>query len=298
MTVPFMVKVTRALALAGVFAGLGACAPRQTIVPPLTPNPTASRQTGQFVWYDLLTNDLEGSKRFYGELFGWTYDDGGEESPVFTTILHNGRPIGGMVDTRETKQEFNVSQWVSNLSVPDVDRAVEEVVRLGGELTGEAQDLPNRGRVAVVRDSQKALFALVTSTSGDPSMDRAEVGGWLWTELWTRDAEASVGFYEELIGYEATEFDARSPGEYFILERDGLTLAGILAYDFELVEPNWLPYVLVEDPTPLVERVEDLGGRVIFPPNPEVRDGDVAVIAGPSGAAVTIQKWPPEGLGR
>ena len=298
MTVPFRVKVARALAFAGVFAGLGACAPRQPIVPPLTPIPSNSSQVGQFVWYDLLTNDLEGSKRFYGELFGWTYDDGGEESPVFTTILHNGRPIGGMLDIHEMELEVNAPQWVSNLSVPDVDRAAEEVVRLGGEVTGGPQDLPNRGRMAVVRDSQNALLALVTSTTGDPSVDRTEIGGWLWTELWTRDAEASLGFYEELIGYEATEYDARTPGEYFVLERDGLELAGVLVYDFEAVEPNWLPYLLVEDPAPVVERVEELGGRVIFPPNPEVRDGDVAVIAGPSGAAVTIQKWPPEGLGR
>lgn len=250
------------------------------------------------MWYDLLTNDLEGSKRFYGELFGWTFEAGGKESQAYTTILHNGRPIGGMADTREMEREVNVSQWISNLSVPDVDQAVKEVVRLGGTLNSGPQDLPHRGRIAVVRDNQNAVLALVSSPTGDPPLERAEVGGWLWTELWTRNASASLGFYENLIGYEAIEYQARNPGEYFLLERDGLTLAGVLAYDFEAVEPNWLPYVLVEDPAPLVDRVEELGGRIIFAPDPEVRGGDVAVIAGPSGAAVTIQKWPPEGLNR
>jgi len=286
--------------LAGVLLGLSACAPTQTLLPPLTPTPTANRQVGQFVWYDLLTNDLEGAKRFYGELFGWTFDDGGESSPVYTSILHNGRAIGGIADTGEMEREVdvNVSQWVSSLSVEDVDLAAAEVVRLGGEIRGEPQDLPNRGRVAVVRDNQNALVALVTSTTGDPVMDRTEVGGWLWTELWTRDAEASISFYEELMGYEAVPYEAENPGDYFLLERDGLTLAGILAYDFEVVEPNWLPYILVDDPASLVEKVVELGGQVIFPPNPEVRGGGVAVIADPSGAAVTIQKWPPEGLER
>jgi len=42
-------------------------------------------------------------------------------------------------------------------------------------------------------------------------------------------------------------------------------------------------------------RVEELGGRVLFPPDPEIRGGGVAVVADPSGAAITIQKWPPEG---
>ena len=291
----------RALTIAAALAALSAlsaCAPRQTIVPPLTPTPSASRQVGQFVWYDLLTNDLEGAKRFYGGLFGWTFDDGGEESPVYTTILHGGRPIGGIADTREMRQDVNVSQWVSNLSVPEVDRAVEEVLRLGGTLTAGPQDMPDRGRVALVRDNQNALLALVSSPTGNPPLDRTEVGGWLWTELWTRDAEASLGFYEGLVGYENVEYDARNPGDYYLLQRDGLILAGVLAYDFEVVEPNWLPYILVEDPAELVERVTELGGQVIFPPDPQIRGGNVAVIADPSGAAVTIQKWPPEGLGR
>jgi len=281
-----------------LLAALSACAPRQTIVPPLTPIPSNSRQIGQFVWYDLLTNDLQGAKRFYGGLFGWTFDDGGEESPVFTTILHHGRPIGGIAATQEMRRDVNVSQWVSNLSVADVDQAVETVRRLGGTVEAEPQELPNRGRVAVVRDNQRALLALVSSPTGDPPLDRTEVGGWFWTELWTRDAGASLAFYQELGGYQHIEYDGGTGGDYYMLQRAEDNVAGVLAYNLETVEPNWLPYILVEDPVSLVERVEELGGRVLFPPNPDIREGSVAVIADPSGAAVTIQKWPPEGLDR
>jgi predicted enzyme related to lactoylglutathione lyase len=287
---------TKTLPLAVALATLSACAPKQTIVPPLTPTPSASRQVGQFVWYDLLTNDVEGVKQFYGGLFGWTFQDGGEESPVYSTILHNGRPIGGIAATGKMRREVNVSQWVSSLSVADVDQAVIEVLRLGGSVEAEPQDLPNRGRVAVVRDNQKALLALVTSPTGTPPLNRADIGGWMWTELWTRSAEASLAFYEGLVGYEHEVLDARNPGDYYLLQRDSLILAGVLAYDFEAVEPNWLPYILVEDPGALVNRVEELGGRVLIPPDPNIRGGSVAVIADPSGAAVTIQKWPPEGL--
>jgi len=284
-----------ALTATVALAVLSACAPRQTIVPPLTPSPSDSRHVGQFVWYDLLTNDLEGVKAFYGGLFGWTFDDGGEESPVFTTILLKGRPIGGIAATQEMEREVNVSQWVSSLSVADVDRAVSEVVRLGGTVTAEPQDLPHRGRVAVVRDNQNALLALVSSPTGDPPLERSEVGGWLWTELWTRDAAASVAFYEALVGYEAVPYEDTQPANYHVLQRDGQNLAGVLAYDLPGVEPNWLPYVLAEDPASLMGRVEELGGRVLFPPDPEIRGGGVAVVADPSGAAITIQKWPPEG---
>lgn len=291
-------RTKRALSAIVVLTTLTSCAPRQIVVPPLTSAPSDARQFGQFVWYDLLTTDPEGAKRFYGGLFGWTFDDGGEESPVFTTILHNGRPIGGIAATQEMEREVNSSQWVSNLSVPDVDRAVAEVRRLGGTVEAEPRDLPNRGRFAVVRDNQGALLALVSSPTGDPPLDRTEVGGWLWTELWTRDAEASLAFYRGLVGYEHSEWDDQASGDYFLLQRGGANLAGVLAYDLDRVQPNWLPYILVEDPLSMVERVEELGGRVLLPPDPEVRGGSVAIIADPSGAAVTIQKWPPEGLDR
>ena len=80
-----------------------------------------------------------------------------------------------------------------------------------------------------------------------------------------------------------------------MLNLDGKPRAGLLAYQFEHVEPNWLPYIKVENPSELVARVEALGGRVLIPPMADIRGGSVAVIADPSGAAVTIQKWPPEG---
>ncbi|MGW8268008.1 MAG: hypothetical protein ACWGSQ_16695, partial [Longimicrobiales bacterium] len=64
----------RGLMLTVALATLSACAPKTTIVPPLTPTPSNARHIGQFVWYDLLTSDVEGVKRFYGDLFGWTFD--------------------------------------------------------------------------------------------------------------------------------------------------------------------------------------------------------------------------------
>src|SRR5215510_8485289 len=32
-------------------------------------------EEGRFVWHDLLTKDVNAAKRFYGELFGWRFED-------------------------------------------------------------------------------------------------------------------------------------------------------------------------------------------------------------------------------
>jgi hypothetical protein len=64
---------------------------------------------------------------------------------------------------------------------------------------------------------------------------------------------------------------------------------------WEEVQSNWLPYVKVDDPAATAARVEALGGRVLFAPSPEARNGSVALVMDPTGAAFAIQKWPPEG---
>lgn len=276
-----------------------ACSPGLPTVPPVSPTPTATREIGHFVWYDLLTLDVPAVQEFYGSLFGWTFDDDDNGGGLgYVTIRHQGRAIGGMVATGDLEREVNVSQWVASLSVPDVDAAVARVTQLGGQVVNEPQDLPNRGRTALVRDEQGALLALLASSSGDPAVDRTRVGSWFWTELWSRDIESSVEFYTGLVAYDVRSVEEGSAEEYRVLDLRDIPRAGILQYDLPQVEPNWVPYVLVDDPDALVDRVEALGGRVLIAPNPSIRNGSVALIADPSGAALTLQKWPPEGQDR
>jgi len=276
-----------------------ACGPGLPTVPPVAPTPTATREIGHFVWYDLLTTDVPAVQEFYASLFGWTFEaepDGGGVD--FVTIRHEGRAIGGMVATGDLERDVNVSQWVASLSVLDVDSAAARVTRLGGEIVNEPRDLPDRGRTALVRDDQGALLALLASSSGDPPVDRTRTGAWLWTELWSRDIDSSVEFYSGLLDYEVATVEGGGAEEYRVLSVRDIPRAGILEYELPELHPNWVPYVLVDDPDDLVGRVEALGGRVLIAPNPDIRNGSVALIADPSGAALTIQRWPPEGQDR
>jgi len=58
------------------------------------------------------------------------------------------------------------------------------------------------------------------------------------------------------------------------------------------VPPNWLPYVLVTNPSALASKVAGLGGKVLLEPRPEFRKGSLAVVADPTGAVVALQKYP------
>jgi predicted enzyme related to lactoylglutathione lyase len=238
-------------------------------VPPLTSVPTGSYRPGAFVWFDLLAHDRAAVERFYGELFGWEFDDGGEADPDYVSVIHRGRPIAG---------------------IALIDRLEDDILR-------EPRDLDARGRIAVIQDTEGALLGLVRATGGDPEEMRPEPGEWLWTELWTHDADLAGRFYAEVIGYERGTVDEPGlPSDYEVFRIDGEPQAGLIILPEQRIRAHWLPYVRVEDPGPIAARVEELGGRVLIAPSPDIRNGTVALIADPGGAPLVIQQWPIPGM--
>ena len=186
----------------------------------------------------------------------------------------------------------------SLMSVDDVDAAVAVIVQAGGSVNMEPWDNPTRGRMALVTDPQGALVVFLRSVGGDPpnlDADNLVSNRWMFTELWAHDPSAAVEVYGAVAGYTAERVTVGPINDYVVLKRDGRTRAGVNQLPWEEVQSNWLPYVKVEDPTATAARVEALGGRILFPPSPEVRNGSVALVMDPMGAAFAIQKWPPEG---
>ncbi|MDH4043522.1 MAG: VOC family protein [Gemmatimonadota bacterium] len=267
---------------------LAVCA-KPIALPPLPAAASGAHLAGKFIWRDLLTDDVDAAKRFYGGLFGWEFSDVADGA--YAVITHRGRPIGGIV-IAETKVKVKVSQWVSWLSVPDVDAAARAVRDAGGTVLRGPMDLEGRGRLVVVTDPQGALLVLARTTDGDPADAEAGIGDWLWTELWTHDRDASLSFYGGLVGYGVDERDIGDGNAYTVLSAGGTPQAGVVRNPFEQVATHWLPYVRVADPVAVAQRVTELGGRVLVEPGDERRKGTAAIVADPTGAAFTIQRWP------
>jgi hypothetical protein len=267
------------------------CAPSGPTVPPITPEPTGEYHPGKFVWYDLLTEDLDRAKRFYGELLGWEFED--EPDDDYATVLLRGRPIGGMAVV-ERREESSISQWVSWLSVPDVDEAVQRAESAGADILRGPEELEGRGRFAVLTDPQGALLALVRSATGDPADREPDYGSWFWTELWTDDVPAATSFYDNLTQWERSTAGEAVLEDYIVFRREDRPRAGVIEIEWEGVRPHWLPYIRVRDPAAIAARVESLGGRVVLEPSPDIRNGSVGLVLDPSGAVFAIQQWPVE----
>lgn len=87
---------------------------------------------GTVGWVQVDTDDPEGAKKFYGELFDWTFaaDPNGGGKYHLATYAGANAPHGGIADT-EGKSE-NRATFV--VLVSDVAEAVAQAERLGGKV--------------------------------------------------------------------------------------------------------------------------------------------------------------------
>jgi predicted enzyme related to lactoylglutathione lyase len=268
-----------------------ACSKEQIIVPKVTPEPTHLRLVGKFVWYDLFTNDLQSTSRFYEELFGWSFSDTSSKEKLVKTIALNGVPIANAIHIDSVKGKMNESRWLSYMSVEDVDRALTVSKKSNGTIYMQPKDLPNRGRVAMVKDPEGAIFAIVTTSDGDPPDQGLIQNRWMGSELWTTNVDASLKYYHLLVGYEQRLVDVDTGPKYRFLVKNGQTRAGIVKIPWDDVKPNWLPYIAVEDVMAIVAKAKELGGKALVEPDKAIREGLLAIIADPSGAVFAVQQF-------
>jgi predicted enzyme related to lactoylglutathione lyase len=113
----------------------------------------------------------------------------------------------------------------------------------------------------------------------------------VWSELLSSDPVAASAFYRLLAGYDIEVIERRG-GLYTLLSNNGVNRAGIMPRPADEIEPVWLTYFGVSDPKSAAARAKELGGTVLVPPSPELREGTMAVVTDPVGAVLVLQKVP------
>jgi len=281
------------LGLAAATALLGAaCTTTPTVSPTQGMAISKTPLVGKFVWRDLMTDDPALVKPFYAAMFGWDFVETKSLGRPYTLIRSGGQFIGGIAKGQRRLVHESNAQWLSFLSVADVDRAAQATTAAGGAVLVAPFDVPKIGRAAVVTDPQGAPLGLLRASFGDPA-DPPEpmLHRFLWTEELVRDPLAATRFYADLVGYEVLVHD-QGDKPFRVLKLAGRERAGIMRMPLANVQPLWLPSVMVADPAASAERAAKLGGRVLVTPRMDVRNGSVALIADPGGALLALQRWP------
>jgi hypothetical protein len=123
-----------------------------------------------FCWHELMSNDVEKAKAFYGELLGWKTSEMTVGEHGSYTIFHEteGDPgIAGMMGMDGPEWEGIPPHWMMYIMVDDVDAQTARVTELGGNVCVPPTDIPNIGRFAVVQDPTGATFSLFTSANAE-----------------------------------------------------------------------------------------------------------------------------------
>jgi uncharacterized protein len=256
------------------------------------PNPA-----GDFIWYELMTPDPEGSKAFYDAVVGW--DISGEGPPEYggyRMINSNGAFAGGVLPlTAEMQQHGARPTWLGYLNVNDVDRKVSEIESAGGKAVMPPNDIPNVGRIAMVADPQGAPFYVMkpippTGRENEPStvFSPADQGRCAWNELSTSDPVAARRFYGDQFGWTTENFmPMGDQGEYRFIDHHGLTL-GAIAGTMGDLPPHWRFYFRVPSVSKAKATAEAKGGKIMMGPM-EVPGGDHIVIGiDPQGAEFAL----------
>lgn len=257
---------------------------------PITSEPGGDIIPGEVVWADLVTTDVDAATAFYTAVLGWQARPG--DDPGYVELASDGELIAAVARYDDDDVAAGNARWLVSISVADVDKSVRRLEQAGGSILQAAEEFPDRGRFAVVADAQGAAFALLRASGGDPPDTEPETGSWAWAELWTRDVETAARFYEESLDYRAMHNPDAAVVRPVVLTAHGRPRATIVEIPWDDVEPNWVPYVSVDDAREALRRATAAGGSVLLTSDDvENEDGPfAALIADPTGGVFAIQQ--------
>jgi predicted enzyme related to lactoylglutathione lyase len=254
---------------------------------------TPDYKPGTFCWVELGTTDGEAAKKFYTELFGWTFND----SPigpgmVYTMLKLDGKDVGALYKMPPDMTSQGIPpNWLSYALVASADESAAKAKELGGTLMKEPFDVMDVGRIAVIKDPTGAVFAIWQAGTNKGAGIVNVPNSFCWNELATPDTTKAGDFYTGLFGWGKNENDMG--GMTYTLFTNGDRQAGGMyspTPEMGEVPPNWLVYFAVDDTDGKVQKATELGATTIIPPSDIPSYGRFAVIQDPQGAAFGIIK--------
>lgn len=248
---------------------------------------------GTFCWIELGTSDGEAAKKFYTELFGWSFQDNPiGPGMVYTMLKQDGKDVGALYQlTNEMKGEGIPTHWLSYISVASADETARKAKALGGNLMKEPFDVFTVGRMAVVQDPTGATFAIWQPGTHKGAGICNVPNSLCWNELGTPDPDKAGDFYTGLFGW-GKKVQQMGPMLYTSFMNGDRPAGGMYKPTPEMgnVPPHWLAYFAVKDADETIKRATELGGAILAPAMDIPGTGRFGVVQDPQGAVFGVIK--------
>jgi predicted enzyme related to lactoylglutathione lyase len=120
-------------------------------------------EPGALCWTELITTDVDKSRRFYTSLLPWSPEEMNVTGTPYTVFKQGTTPAAGMM-ARTPEMGDVPPHWMPYLAVTDVDAIAAKTRSLGGKVLAGPMDIPGIGRFAVLQDPQGAAFSILAET--------------------------------------------------------------------------------------------------------------------------------------
>ena len=244
-------------------------------------------------WLDLMSSDIDRSRAFYGDLFGWDSEAAGEEFGGYVTFTKDGVNVaGGMANNPGTGMP---DLWTTYLCVADVQAICDAATANGGGVMMPPMVVGPMGSMAVITDPGGAAIGL-WQPGEHKGFGAFEIPGTpSWFELHTRDYDACLAFYRAVFGWDFFAVGDTPDFRYSVPQGEG-QIAGVMdASDWlpDGVPAHWSIYFEVEDVDKTLARAADLGGSTMVP-GEDTPYGRLATAVDPTGAVYKLRTSPVE----
>ncbi len=243
-----------------------------------------SYEPGTPSWVDLSTTDLDGALRFYGELFGWEFEDMGEEAGHYHQARLRGKRVAGVGPTQPGAPPMTM--WTTYLAGSDADAQAAAIGENGGAVLFGPMEIFDQGRQLVGQDPTGAMFGVWEPRAHTGAELVNEHATFTWNELMTGDVGAATRFYGAVFGQQFEPLPEVPDGSYQLIKVGERMVGGFYQLPAE-VPAHWVTYFQMDDIDAALERLRAAGGTVTGDPV-DSPYGRWAVVADPQGGAFRI----------
>ncbi|GAB3178852.1 VOC family protein [Streptomyces incanus] len=247
----------------------------------------AVQPEGTPCWADVMFNDVEGAKRFYGDVLGWTFGGSSSEFGNYTQAYADGKAVAAVVPPMPGQE--GPSQWCLYLAVRDAAATAARIRDNDGEMLMEPMRVGDFGTMCLAREPGGTVFGLWQAGTHEGFEATNVPGAYCWAEVCTRDPEKTDVFFPAVFSYrsrqledESIDFRLYELGQETVLGRMGMT------EDFPPEVPSYMNvYFAVENCDEAVTRATERGGTPHFGPI-TTPFGRFATLSDPQGANFSV----------
>ncbi|WP_432558705.1 VOC family protein [Granulicoccus sp. GXG6511] len=238
---------------------------------------------GEPCWADITVTDLERSKKFYQDVFGWEYTGGEPEFGGYTNATVGGRTVAAMAPPMPGWDDQ--SAWVVYLGSDDIDKTHEAVKAAGGHPVMEPMQVGPFGKMGLWTDPTGALVGAWQGAEHQGFGVVDEPGSVAWCDLMSADFDKASAFFADAFGF-AYEPMGEGYALYTVPTQPDRPAGGI-GQAADGSTPGWNVCFHVDRIETALERIERAGGKTLGEPT-DFEFGRFASASGPDGETFVV----------